>query len=294
MANYTALTAAGIDPGNIDFSRIGTWQAVPTEDKPGRRNGRVIVFSARPLRYWYTNHRTGISGYYGDDGGFVSREDQTRMRAARFIQDRQRDIAQMEAMHLAEKAWHESTPADPDHPYLKRKRVQPHGIRQLEDGHLVVPLRLGGMIFNLQTIAPDGTKLFLKGGRKSGCYLSIGTRPDTCLILCEGYATGASLHEALQLPVAVCFDAGNLVQVAPIIRRQFPRCNLILAADNDSQTPCNPGVTYATKAAAASAGSVIYPTFDSRCPDGSDWNDYANAYGLDAICNNFSEVANVG
>ena len=54
---------------------------------------------------------------------------------------------------------------------------------------------------------------FLAGrpGQRKGAFL-IGN-PDRVL-LAEGYATAASLHEATGLPVAVAFDAGNLMPVA--------------------------------------------------------------------------------
>ena len=40
------------------------------------------------------------------------------------------------------------------------------------------------------------------------------------LLLAEGYATAASVHQATRRPVAVCFDAGNLVHVAKALRER--------------------------------------------------------------------------
>ncbi len=45
--------------------------------------------------------------------------------------------------HAAKKApqlWSRATAADPEHPYLQRKRIRPYGLRQLGD-RLVVPVR---------------------------------------------------------------------------------------------------------------------------------------------------------
>ena len=70
-----------------------------------------------------------------------------------------------------------------------------------------------GEIWSLQTIDADGGKLFMPGGRKRGCMFWIG-EPSDRIVIAEGFATGASIHEATGLPVAVAFDAGNLEPVA--------------------------------------------------------------------------------
>ena len=51
--------------------------------------------------------------------------------------------------------------------------------------------------------------------------------------LCEGYATGVSLHMATQKPVAVAFDAGNLEIVAEKLREKFPHAQIVICADTD-------------------------------------------------------------
>ena len=51
--------------------------------------------------------------------------------------------------------------------------------------------------------------------QKSGLWHMLGQPEGAAVVLvAEGYATAASLHEATGLPVAVAFDAGNLVHVA--------------------------------------------------------------------------------
>ncbi|GHU13144.1 hypothetical protein FACS189449_08110 [Alphaproteobacteria bacterium] len=58
---------------------------------------------------------------------------------------------------------------------------------------------------SLQKIYPNGLKKFHAGGRKKGCYFVIGEICDE-VIICEGYATGASIHECIEKPVVVAFD----------------------------------------------------------------------------------------
>ena len=61
------------------------------------------------------------------------------------------------------------------------------------------------------------------------------------LLLAEGYATAASLHEATGRPVVVAFDAGNLVHVAGELRALFPGVALLVCGDDDRYTFARPG-----------------------------------------------------
>lgn len=79
--------------------------------------------------------------------------------------------------------------------------------------------------------------------------------------MCEGFATGASIHECTGHAVAVAFNAGNLSTVAMALRIKYPSFKIIIAADDDRHTPGNPGVTKAVAAAQASAGALAVPIF---------------------------------
>jgi len=187
-------------------------------------------------------------------------------------------------------------------PYLVRKGVQAHGVRFAPGGVLLVPLRdAAGTLRNLQRIAPEKPasgapeKLFLKGGRKSGLWHLLGrslgdagTAPAV-LLVAEGYATAASLHDATGYPVAVAFDAGNLQHVARALRKAHPAALLVVCGDDDrdteAQTGTNPGRLKASAAAQAVRGLVVLP---EGLPDGgSDFNDLhqhvGGAAGLDAV-----------
>ena len=174
------------------------------------------------------------------------------------------------------------------HPYLVRKGVQPHGIRQDGDT-LLIPLRdTAGHLHSLQTITPDGEKRFR--GRMKGCYHAIG-KPAGRIIVCEGYATGASIHEATGEAVAVAFNAGNLMPVATALHKAYPELVLLLAADDDHQTEGNPGLNAAKSAALAVGGFVVVPQFPAGRPSkATDFNDLAALAGLDAVRACFSEI----
>ncbi|MFN3812608.1 MAG: DUF927 domain-containing protein [Roseateles asaccharophilus] len=200
----------------------------------------------------------------------------------------------------AQALWAESS-AEGSSPYLQRKGVAGYGVRYLADGTLLVPMcNAAGELQNLQRIAPAKPtpeqeargwreKRFLAGGRKSGLLHWLGD-PAGAAVLClaEGYATAASVHAATGRPVAVCFDAGNLVNVAKALQPLFPGAAFLVCGDDDTatakRTGKNPGrvaaaqVLRALRAAGVVAGEVF--TDAAGC---NDFNDLAQAQGLDAV-----------
>ena len=161
-----------------------------------------------------------------------------------------------------------------DHAYLESKCVRSHGLR-LEGSDLLVPLRdVHGNLSGLQTITEHGVKRFLPGSRIKSCYFSIGKLGDR-IVICEGFATGATLHEDSGFAVAVAFNAGNLVSVAKALRTKYPDTMLVFAADDDWQTEGNPGMTAARQAAAVVGGMLAVPDFTGleRGAKDTDFND---------------------
>jgi putative DNA primase/helicase len=125
----------------------------------------------------------------------------------------------------------------PDHLHLFQLRV----------GDVVLPLYDGGgVLWSLQVINGKGTKLFPKFGRKSGCWHRIAWQePPSIIGVVEGYATGASVHEAMGWPMAVALDAGNMARVVPQLRDLYPQAQLVICGDDDLETEGNPGRTKA-------------------------------------------------
>ena len=222
------------------------------------------------------------------------RERAERQRAA----DTEREAAQAAAAQQAAQQWQDASDRG-ESLYLVRKGVRAHGVRFAPGGWLLVPLRDGGgKLWNLQRIAPekpkDGTdKLFLKDGRKSGLWCMLGDLASDAappvLLLAEGYATAATLHQATGHPVAVAFDAGNLPHVARALRTLYPAALLAVCGDDDcateAKTGTNPGRVKATAAARAVGGLAVFP---AGLPDGgSDFNDlqqhHGGAAGLEAV-----------
>ena len=182
-------------------------------------------------------------------------------------------------------------------PYLQRKGIQAFGVRFGDDGRLLVPLiDTVGKLWNVQTIAPrrgesEATdKLFIKGGRKSGLWHMLGELPSNThglevVLIAEGYATAASLHQATGIVALCAFDAGNLAPVAKTWRARYPQALIVVCGDDDKATAArtgrNPGLDKAQATAQAVKGLAVFP--EGLAEGESDFNDMHQSAGLDAV-----------
>src|SRR6185437_1813457 len=199
--------------------------------------------------------------------------------------ERKADHAKRNALARGKAAaiWQAATPAGDDHAYLLNKGVKAHGVR-LHGGMLVIPMRTGEELYSLQFIANDGQKRFLTDGRVGGCYFFIDGESNGPLCIAEGYATGASIHEATGYSIAVAFNAGNLLPVAREMLAQYPDRRLTICADDDAKTTGNPGLTKGREAAQAVGGLLAIPNFgEDRPKDATDFNDLHRYVGLPAV-----------
>jgi putative DNA primase/helicase len=192
----------------------------------------------------------------------------------------QRLAAQQSAAKAAQRLWHTAGPADTAHPYLVEKGIEPYHLRQSAQGQLLVPLYAEGQLVNVQCIDQQGQKRFLKGGRVQGAYAPLGkVRAGQQLFICEGWATGATLHGYTREPVACAMNAGNLAAVAEILKERYDSLDIVIAGDDDRLTPGNPGRTAANAAALAVGALVVFPIWPQDAPTTlSDFNDLARWY----------------
>jgi len=222
--------------------------------------------------------------------------DQLAALKARIAEDKKRAAAEQQARNdkaarIAEQDWRACLPVG-ESEYLKRKGVEGFGIRYSPSGHAVIPMMdAERRIYGLQIIYAakkhGRDKDFYPAGlAKKGHFFLIGNVDRICLVA-EGYATGASLHMATGLPVAVAFDAGNLLPVAQALHAKYKRANLLICADDDYLTEGNPGVAHAKNAALAVNGSVIVPVFSVERPADSkgatDFNDLHLTEGMHVV-----------
>lgn len=289
-----ALAELGLLPPKC--LKYDAFLVVDAEDgRRGNGAGRLKIF-ADGQGGFVQNWRTGEKRSF-----FLNAEGQatavTEAERKRIDSERRRrqaeEAARMDrAARRALAIWQAAAPAPENHPYLVRKQIKPHSARVgqwrrvipdavgnkqtvLIENALLIPLMdAAGKVRSLQAIFPekhpllDRDKDFLPGGGLAGLFGWIGPKTET-VIICEGWATAATLHEQTGNRIYMAFTATNLLAVCRIVREKLPNAVIVCAADNDTKTVFNPGLTKATEAAAAVGGSVIVPPI----PD-ADFNDY--------------------
>jgi putative DNA primase/helicase len=265
--------------GNVDSGRMQRWG----------RNNRCW---ARRFAggYVFGDFVSGLSTYIFDH---EERDyDKEELRALRISMAKARKEAEIEQARIHEEAsaravaiWNNAKPLA-EHDYLARKQVSSHGLREHE-GCIAIPARdEQSKLWTLQFIAPDGTKNFMAGGRKSGCYFVIGNLENSeQIFICEGYATGATIHECTSAPVVVAFDTSGLKPVAKLLRAKYPDAKIVVCADNDQyhENGVNPGVEKATEAAKEINAFVVKPEFKNVSTRPTDFNDLFILEGAEAV-----------
>ena len=182
---------------------------------------------------------------------------------------------------------------NPELKYLKNKKVGIHGeLKSDKYGNILLPLRnIRGEFKSMQRILPDGSKRFAKDTSTSGAFFNIDldkAKDDTSkpIIICEGYATGATLYEITGCPVVCAISCYGIDKTAEALRKEFKQHKIIIMADNDAETARkqgnNPGLDHADAANKKyKLDGVFAPQFDAflQADGKSDWNDYFCEYG---------------
>ena len=239
-----AVSEAGIRPPQavvID----GKKHRFPTNDDPGDTAGWYVIFQHGDLTLGaFGDWRTCIEGKWSSrNESQMTKVERNQIRKEinriRKEAEEEREKIHQETANEANRIWNSADLVGSDHPYLIRKGVKAHGLKQNKrDGLdiLLVPLLdENDKIWSLQRIYPDKRavdKIFLKNGRVSGLFFTIGD-PSNERVVCEGFATGASIHEATGYCVHVAFNAGNLKAVAQTIRRVHSDVDLFIATVDD-------------------------------------------------------------
>ena len=272
----------------------GAIHRVGTFDRPNSSNGVYLGHADGRPNGWAQNFRTGERLEWVATGCQLSQEQLNTMRAkaaqereqAQALRQQQREQAAKRAFGIWKNApaW-----ASSDHPYLAAKQVHGYGVKVGDNGTLLIPGRdVEGRIHTLQIITPEGEKRFLFGGQKHGMHhvidpgRKLGQHP---ILVAEGYATAASVHEALKLPVVVAFDSGNLTPVVQALHAKYPRQPILVLADDDHRQANNPGLRHGRMAAEAVRGLCLSPDFNHGEKERglTDWNDLAASRGLEAV-----------
>jgi putative DNA primase/helicase len=315
---------------------------------------RCKVEGDREKRGWYILHELPLSeggslivGSYGMWRGNENHAQKIELKRDNPLSDAQRDalrqrlaedrkraeqaLAQQHAKAAAraELVWAKLA-RDGDSPYLAAKHVQAYDLRFTPNGSAVVPLMdTAGRVHGLQFLrtaaqakqARRHAKEFWPAGlAKKGHFHLIGSPAGNGIVLVgEGYATCASKHAATGLPVAVAFDAGNILPVVTALRKRYKLARILICGDDDLGRKCpgckgkiwlpahpklcphcgiehkakNDGLEAASAAAMAVDGAYVLPRFadndarraayEERGEKISDFNDLHAIEGLSAV-----------
>jgi len=202
-----------------------------------------------------------------------------RVVSAKQKAELEREVRQAEAKKKATAIWYRAVAAPGNHPYLLCKGIRPKAARIFHEA-LTLPITdFNGRLTSLQFITSDGSKRFLSGGRKQGCFIHVAgiLENPSSVIICEGWATGCTLSDFEPAAlILAAIDAGNLEAVAITARRCWPSAELIIAGDDDRLTKGNPGATKAHAAAIASNAQLALPEWPQNAPEHlTDFNDLA-------------------
>ena len=114
------------------------------------------------------------------------------------------------------------------------------------------------------------------GGKVQGGHFIIPGKPEKSLVLCEGYATGASIHLAVNCTVYMTLSANNLPVVANLVRHRFPEASILICGDIDEA-----GRGKGQEAAQATRARLVLPKFATGA--GKDFNDLHQSEGLEEV-----------
>ena len=275
----------------IEFD--GQKHYVDTVDgKAGSRKGVYAAFlDGRPAG-WYRDYKNGGEiQKWVSTGAAPNPEQMAMLRADAAARREQRAAAQTDkfdqtANRLMEE-YNRLPDATGDLAYLKNKQViAANGLKADERGNVVIPLfNADGEFRTLERIWSDGSKHLEKDGQAWGSFFVVGgqLKDGDNLLYAEGYATAASISEAINQPVIMTVNAGNMVEVAGRLKDTFPNSTHYFLADNDIYKDENVGLEKATEAAELTAGHVLVPAFSNPKEGLTDYNDLHVSEGLEQV-----------
>ena len=295
-----AMQAVGLvldKRGLIDDGKAHPCQCA--HDKGSKKSGRYYLHSdgiANGAFGCYHEAENGLTHKWQSEHTPKLSEEERKAYAQKMAQaeaERAQQTAndQAQAKAAVQAIWSKAKEATTDNAYAIRKGIHPMGCKAFGDTDtLIVPIYDGRpsieTLCNAQFIQADGTKRFKTGGKKKGCYTAIGNPESRVAVLCEGFATGASIAQATDYYVLVAFDAGNLLPVAERIKAALPAdWRLIIAGDNDAYGEVNTGADKARACAHAVGAECVLPDFTgceiTHAP--TDFNDLHQLAGLEAV-----------
>lgn len=182
-------------------------------------------------------------------------------------------------------------------PYMERKKIpELFGCRirkTVGATDLIVPMRdTDDFLWGYQIISEDGSKSIREEQKLEETFHTIGgvINPQDVVYICEGFATGVSIHKATKKIVLCTFSAPNLVKVAKKIRAVYEDLSIVIAGDDDKWGKENQGREKAIEAEKISFGLACFPFFPEHlsAQKPTDYNDLELLKGIDEVAEQFA------
>lgn len=254
----------------------------------------------------YGDWRTGERYEFKTKREYTKEQDREILRKLQLAQT-ESELERQKLQEIAKRQAHSEWESGSDNPgaeYLRKKQITKlYGCRTSSGTNgrsLLVPVcDSHGQLWGIQTINPGGQKYFSLGGRIKGCFHIIGSDLNSLtdtIYIAEGFATAVSIHEAIEKPIVMAFNANNIPNVAEALKEKFPTAKFIICADNDIFTErggiaYNPGKDFAERAAKICGGSVVLPQFLDLSEKPTDFDDLKRLEGLVAVREQISGIA---
>lgn len=209
------------------------------------------------------------------------------IKEAREKAEAERATLQDEAARRAKELYNSGSKKAANSEYLERKKIPSlfGASSQLEDQTdyslggrtLYIPIYDTDLnIHGLQRIYENGDKRFITGQKNHGHFALVGTiQENDTAYLCEGWATGVTIHMATGKPVICAMSANNLMPVSRNIKKKWPNLSIVVCGDSDDV-----GRAKAQEAADALMTRAVFPSCKQG---GTDFNDLYVESSLDAV-----------
>lgn len=301
FCNHIYQYGLELDPSKIKID--GKWHNCRMIDNvPGKKAGCYAIFLNTGIAVFKSWRDSVVHKYYPEK---VSLSNFDFKKVMKEQKQKQYDTWYQASRHSFAK-YYSTVDVDLESKYLFNKHINidKHTLDVKVDiqGNLVIPYyNFKGYIATLQTILPNGTKMFEEDGRTSGCFHRIGfnmINQDYAeeIYLGEGFATMASVYKAVNKPCVVSGFVSNLLPVLDNLTKLYPQARFIICADNDiylREMPVgsrrmvwsNPGVEAAINCQLQHQCAVVIPDFKNLDNDVelTDFNDMDVRFGIDEV-----------
>lgn len=285
-------------------------------DRGNEKSGAYVGFLDEYPAGFIQNHKTGFKENWKfqlpDKNNQIQRSTQNKSIDNNLIKQKQEEreaqltLLQKKTALRLEKEWVESKNATKEHKYLISKGLESSfGLKIDKFNNLLIPLKdENGKLWSLQRISENGDKIIgvIKtkeekeqgieySARKKGCfYTQTPLENQKEFLICEGFATAMTIQAATQKPTIVAVDAGNLINVAKVLKQKFPKTQITIFADNDLKQELQNKRNVGLESAKAvkeefKEVTIISPQINTQeAQKGiSDFNDIYKEYGLEEV-----------